>query len=148
MAFTTSAALAANGKNPKPQQKSSGCVSAVCVYHEQISTPVGQVSAGSVQGPPVQIAKKVTKALHRHKGTKTKVLHSLATNPGLGAMRVLLTSSSDQTSTPNALGAAFDLGSGPTALLAVLLGGAVLMAAGTAVRRRRDNGPPDGTSAV
>jgi hypothetical protein len=149
LALTTSAALASGAKKPRPHQKSSGCVSAVCVYHEQVPTVTGYVPVDSVKGPPVKLSKKVNRALQKHGGKEAKVLKSLATNPGLGATRVLFTSVSNEVTTPNALGAAFDLGTGPIALLGALFGGALLMAGGMALRRRtRGPQPPDATSAV
>ena len=153
VAFTTTAALASDSK--KPHQKSSGCVSAVCVYHEQVPTVGGSEPTGSDTSPPLQLPKKVDKALHKftlrkHGGKEAKVLKRLATNPGLGARRVLFTSVSNEVTAPNAVGAVFDLGTGPIALLGALFGGALLVATGMAALRRRTRGqqPPDATSAV
>ncbi|MGZ4317362.1 MAG: hypothetical protein ACXVRS_16260, partial [Gaiellaceae bacterium] len=71
-------------------------------------------------------------------GTDRKSLSYLV--KGYGAARLLQSSSSAPETAPTAVGSAFDLGSGPTALLVVLAGTAVLLLAATGfrgVRQRR-----------
>jgi len=139
-ALVTPAALAATGK-PKPAKKATDCgVSAFCVYHEHVTTGTGSVAVGSKTGPTLKLPKKVSKALHKkvakHHVKQAEVIKSLITNPGKGATRGRFLQTSDQMTAPSALGAAFDLGTGPIALFAALLAGALLMAGGMAVRRR------------
>ena len=137
----TPVALASGGK-PKHHKKASDCgVSASCVYTEHYTTGSGPVAAGSQTGPPLKLSTKVSKALsHRklakHHPKEAAALKELLTNPGKGATRVRFLESSDQMIAPSPLGAAFDLGTGPIALFAALLAGAVLGAGGMALRRR------------
>jgi hypothetical protein len=143
-ASLTSTALAGGGK-PKHHKKASDCgVSASCVYVEHYQTGGGAVAADSQTGPPLKLTNRVSKALGRsvaiHHPKQAEVLTQLLTNPGKGAVRVRFLQSSDSMIAPNPLGAAFDLGTGPIALFAALLAGAVLGAGGMALRRRR---PPD-----
>jgi len=148
-ALLAPAALAGSGK-PKHHKKASDCgVSAFCVYHEHVITGGGPVAVGSDAGPPVKVSSKVSQALARvvashHHAKQAKALSDLVSNPGKGATRVRFLSSSDQMIAPSALGAAFDLGTGPIALFAALLAGAVLGAGGMALRRR--NRPTRSTS--
>ena len=149
-AFLTPAALAGGGK-PKHQKKASDCgVSASCVYVEHYETGGGSVAADSQKGPPLKLPTKVSKALHRvvashHHTKQAQVLSELVTNPGKGAVRVPNFTGSDSIIAPSPLGAAFDLGTGPIALFAALLAGAVLGAGGMALRRR---GRSTGTNSV
>jgi hypothetical protein len=149
-AFLAPSALAGGGK-PKHHKKASDCgVSASCVYVEQIHTGGGPIAAGTQAGPPLKLPKKVSTALHhrklaKHHPKQAKVLSQLLTNPGEGATRARFLQSSDQMVSPSALGAAFDLGTGPILLFAALLAGALLGAGGLALRRRHH---PTDTSSV
>jgi hypothetical protein len=147
-AFLTPAALAGGGK-PKHHKKASDCgVSASCVYVEHYKTGGGSVAAGSQIGPTLKLSNRILEALRhdrklaKHHAKQVAVLNELVTNPGKGAERVQFQESSDQMIAPNALGAAFDLGTGPIALFAALLAGAVLGAGAMALRRRNRSTPP------
>ncbi len=114
-----SAALACNG-GPSAQN----------VYKECLSTGGGSnpTSTGGKGSTSLPISKQTSQALKRA-GKDKRFLHNLVTNPGLGASqsRVLASHSVSSAKAPSALGSAFDLGFGPTALLAVLAGTAVLL---------------------
>jgi hypothetical protein len=127
-----SAALACNGGT-----------SAVNVYRECIQTGGGGKSTGGggggnpSSGPSnggttaTPISSQTAKAI-RHAGKDGKAIAHLVR--GYGDARVLQSSHSGTGAAPTAIGSAFDLGSGPTALLVVLAGTAVLLLAGTGVR--------------
>jgi len=98
------------------------------------STPT---SGGSTSSTSVPIAKPTAKAL-KEAGTDGKSLSNLV--KGYGGARLLQSSGSSPATEPTAVGSAFDLGSGPTALLIVLATTAVLLLAATGfrgVRQRR-----------
>ncbi|MGZ4336025.1 MAG: hypothetical protein ACXVRV_13245 [Gaiellaceae bacterium] len=128
------AALADCGSNP----------SAVNVYTECLSSGGGgkpasgtHTSGGSTSPTSVPISKSTAKALKKA-GTDGQSLSYLV--KGYGVRRLLQSSSSAPATEPTAVGSAFDLGSGPTALLIVLAGTAVLLLAATGyrgVRQRR-----------
>jgi hypothetical protein len=78
------------------------------------------------------VSAPAAKALRRA-GKDKSVLTNLV--KGYGLRRHLQgTSASDSAATPSAVGSAFDLGSGPTALLIVLVGTAALILGGSGVR--------------
>jgi hypothetical protein len=83
------------------------------------------------------ISKRVARALAKHGGNNRALLSQLVRNPGYGASSTSEFPSSSPASAPSALGSAFDLGSGPTALLAVLAGTAILLLAASGVRGLR-----------
>ena len=135
----------------------NGGVSAVNVYKECVPSGGGgkasgggkkaasgggnQTTTGGAQqssGSPttVHVSKKTTKALKKA-GPDGKSLKHLVNE--FGPVR-LLQSSSANVSEPTAMGSAFDVGSGPTALLVVLVGTAVVLLAASGfrgVRQRR-----------
>jgi len=130
----------------------NGGVSAVNVYKECLQTGGGgkatgsgggshtsggtQTSGGATSSTPVHVSKKTAVALKKA-GTDGKSLKHLVNAYGV---RRLLQSSSAPASEPTAVGSAFDLGSGPTALLIVLAGTAFVLLAATGfrgVRQRR-----------
>lgn len=153
-AFIVGVALAAA---PSAALACSGGVSAVNVYKECLtnggSGGGGKHSGGGSSGPqasnsgsnnsgsnsssstPPPVSRKATKAL-AHSGKDKTTLTRLYT---LGGGTRLLQASHAQspTSEPTAIGSAFDLGSGPTALLIALAGTAVLLLAMTGVRGAR-----------
>jgi hypothetical protein len=93
-------------------------------------------TGGSTSSTSVPVSHQTQKALKKA-GTDGKALSNLV--KGYGAARILQSSSSDATE-PSAVGSAFDLGSGPTALLIVLALTAVLLLGATgfrSVRQRR-----------
>jgi hypothetical protein len=127
-----------------------GKPSAVNVYKECLSSGGGgkptsgshstsgtHTGGGSTGSTSVPISKPTAKALKKA-GTDGQSLSNLV--KGYGAVRLLQSSSSTPAREPTAVGSAFDLGSGPTALLIVLAGTAVLLLAAAGyrgVRQRR-----------
>jgi hypothetical protein len=125
----------------------SGGVSAVNVYKECVPSGGGGKAAGSktkthktggstkptvaVVHIPAKTAKKLKKA-----GKDEQSLSRLV--KGYGAVRLLQSHSSHPAKNPTAIGSAFDLGSGPTLLLIVLVGTAVLLLGGSGLRVRRN----------
>ncbi len=85
---------------------------------------------------PAPIPTQTKKALKKA-GSDGKSLSKLVN--GMGAVRLLQSHSSAAAAEPTAVGSAFDLGSGPTALLIILAGTAVLLLGFTGLRglRRR-----------
>ena len=123
------AALACNGGGP----------SAVNVYTECVATgsgnkPTGAHSSGqgsgSTQARPV--SKQTAKALKHAKNRR--LLSTLLRGYGTSHLSSPQSSGADAATAPSAVGAAFDLGSGPTALLLVLAGTAVLLLGGSGLR--------------
>lgn len=143
--FIAGLALAAA---PSAALACSGGVSAVNVYKECLSnggsgggkhngggsggsnSTSGSPSSSSSTPPPV--SKKATKAL-AHAGKDKAVLTNLY-RVGGGTRLLQASHSSSPTSEPTAIGSAFDIGAGPTALLIALAGTAVLLLAMTGVR--------------
>lgn len=119
----------------------SGGPSAQNVYSECLPSGGGSkptTSAGKGRTGQVPVSKRVRHLLAHAKGDKN-ALYQLLTNPRLGATGAIEQGSIGSASSPSALGSAFDLGSGPTALLAVLAATAVLLlgASGLRVWRHR-----------
>jgi hypothetical protein len=134
----------------------SGGPSAYNVYHECLSnggsggggggnkgggsggsgntTPTGGSQSTSTATPP-PVSPKVKKAI-AHAGKDGDALKSLY-KAGGGTRFLSATHTSTPASEPTAIGSAFDLGSGPTALLIALAGTAVLLLALTGVRGAR-----------
>jgi hypothetical protein len=114
-----------------------GNPSAVNVYKECLPSGGGGKATGqsgtSSNGAPgstsVPISNQTAKAL-KSAGQDQKPLTNLV--KGLGAARLL--QSHDSATGPSAVGSAFDVGSGPTALLIVLACTAILLLAATGVR--------------
>jgi hypothetical protein len=77
-----------------------------------------------------QVSTKSQQALN-HAGDDKAALAALLKTAGL---RRHLASESGSTTTPTAVGSAFDLSSGPTALLIILAGTALLLVAGSGMR--------------
>jgi hypothetical protein len=122
----------------------SGCgggPSAVNVYKECLPSAGGGKSSSGPKSvnsgtsspattTPVTVSSPAAKAL-RHAGKDRRTLQGLIEG---NHPQNLLTSPSAATTTPSAVGSAFDLGSGPTALLIALAGTAVLILGGSGVR--------------
>jgi hypothetical protein len=134
----TTAALA----GPSAALACNSGTSAVNVYKECLqgggggtptAPPATHTGNGSgAKSPPVSVAAPAAKAL-KQAGKDKSVLTNLV--KGYGLRRHLQgTSASDSAATPSAVGSAFDLGSGPTALLIVLVGTAALILGGSGVR--------------
>lgn len=138
------AALADCGGNPSAVNVYSECKSTggggqpTGGSHPKSGTSGGSTSPTSpVTSTTVHISKQTTKALKKA-GSDGKSLSTLVKDSGTPRM---LSSSTAPATEPTAVGSAFDLGSGPTALLIVLAGTAVLLFAATgyrSVRQRRD----------
>jgi hypothetical protein len=135
------AAFAGNGNGNGPKCTASACK----VYIEQgASNGTGQqpptTGSGKSQVKPVKVPKKTSRAI-AHAGKDKKALTNLVKNPGFSVPRGIEVSKGyGKVSAPSALGAAFDVGSGPTALFGVLAGVAVLLLGTTGLgawRRRR-----------
>lgn len=93
--------------------------------------PTGKSSSSSPP-PAVHVSPQTMKAL-KQAGRQRRVLSGLVR--GYGVSRLAQPSSpTSESSTPTALGSAFDLGSGPTALLLVLAGTAVVLLGGSGMR--------------
>ncbi|HJQ75045.1 MAG TPA: hypothetical protein VJ814_09170 [Gaiellaceae bacterium] len=86
---------------------------------------------------PQQTTRKLS-----HAGKDRKLLSQIVSNPNFGATRGLLKTGASGVAAPSALGAAFDIGSGPTVLLAILLATALGLAIHGGLRgwRRRRSG--------
>ena len=93
--------------------------------HSTSGTPTA--STGSTSVPiPKQTAEKLARA-----GADGKTISNLVKGYG---MRRVLSSSSGSSAEPSAVGSAFTLGSGPTALLIVLAGTAIVLLGATGYR--------------
>jgi hypothetical protein len=122
----------------------NGRPSAANVYKECLAGGGGggkkHTGGGKTTGPSsssptttvVPISPETKKAL-KQAGRQRRVLSALVR--GYGVSRLAQPSSpTSEVSTPTAIGSAFDLGSGPTALLLVLAGTAVLLLGGSGMR--------------
>lgn len=125
----------------------SGCVSAICVYVEQIQTPGGSHPAagpggtgptsGGPTAKPAHLSSHVKNALAHYRGGDRDALEALAREPAFGFFHgPKAPAGSELVSSPGVLGAALDIGLGPT-LLFVLLLAAALVAAGRQVLTAR-----------
>lgn len=137
---------------PPAAMACSGGVSAVNVYKECVPSGGGGKAAGSktttthktggsttptvgVVHIPAKTAKKLKKA-----GKDEQSLSRLFKR--YGAVRLLQSHSSQPAKNPTAIGSAFDLGSGPTLLLIVLVGTAVLLLGASGLRVHRNRQRP------
>jgi len=119
-----SAALACGG-GPSAKNVYSPCLPTGGGGKPATGHPADKGSAGvSVSGAAARAIK--------HAGKDGHLLNSLVRSYGLP--RHLASTSSGAASRPTALGSAFDLGSGPTALIIVLGGMAVLLLTGSGLR--------------
>jgi hypothetical protein len=99
----------------------------------------GQQASGPTTAQPVHVPSKTSRLL-AHAGKERAALRAIASSPGYGVKRGLFRMGATDVGAPSALGAAFDLGTGPTILLAILLATAIAFAAQGGVRswlRRR-----------
>jgi hypothetical protein len=124
---------------------SAGCgsgTSAEQVYRECVQNGGGGKSASGAKGstptnggsPAVAVSPQVAKELKKA-GKKGKALQHL--HDAFGIRRHLASSHATAATEPTAIGSAFDLGSGPTVLLIVLAGTAVLLLGATGFRLTR-----------
>jgi hypothetical protein len=136
------AALACNGGtsavNVYSECLPTGGGSKPTARHTNSGTSNGSKSGGSSRTGPAakpKVSTHTAQAL-KNAGHDRRFLYRLV--HGYGPATVLRRSDSASAATaPTALGSAFDLGSGPTALLIVLAGAAVLMLGGSGMRAWR-----------
>jgi sarcosine oxidase gamma subunit len=131
MLWAPTAAFACGGSNP-----SAVNVYVECVQNGGGSKPSQHTSSGATHATtPVTTTAptKTDRALAHVSGPDKALLSSLA-GGGEPAMK-----SGDAGTAPSAIGSAFDLGSGPTALLVILAGTAIVLLGGSGLRfwRRR-----------
>jgi hypothetical protein len=119
--FVTPSAALACGGGPSAQN----------VYRECLPSAGGHGGTGSQSGSPgsTPISPKTAKAI-KQAGKNGRALYAWVRRSAPAALE----SSSQESATPSAVGSAFDLGSGPTALLLALAGTAVLLLAASGVR--------------
>lgn len=129
-------ATALAGTAKKHPKGPSNCVSALCVYHEFGQNPSGSTSVGSTHGAQA-LSGKALRELAKYGGKDRALLEYLATRQGV---EPVIGAHVGHVSSPGTFLAALDLGAGPLALFAVLLAGAVAVAGGRALRRRRGSG--------
>jgi hypothetical protein len=96
------------------------------------ATPAPTVTVPQTIYVPQKVQKSIAHARH-HK----KMLKRLVTDPSLGATQAVVVPASYRAATPSALGAVFDLGSGPAALFAMLALAAIVLLGAGVVRGRR-----------
>jgi hypothetical protein len=135
MLWAPTAAFACGGSNP----------SAVNVYVECLqggggAKPTNHPSSGGTNSnptTPVTSEPSSTARVLAHAGADKALLSKLV-GTGLGTSNL---QSSGPATSPSAIGSAFDLGSGPTALLLILAGTAVVLLSGSGLRfwRRRNH---------
>jgi hypothetical protein len=101
----------------------------------------GGQSSGSQGSGLLPVSKRTARAL-AHAGKDRRALSNIVRNPGLGVTHNLRTSKLASAPSPTAVGSAFDLGSGPTALLVALAGAAFLLLAGSGLRVWRNRHRP------
>ncbi len=99
-------------------------------------TPVYTNTTPAVVQPKIKVSKHVKKSL-AHAGRDKKILTNLVKDPWLGATRAVEASSRFRATAPTTLGAVFDLGSGPTALFAMLAALAIALFGVGGLRRRQ-----------
>jgi hypothetical protein len=132
MLWAPTAAFACGGSSP----------SAVNVYVECLqgggSKATPHASSGGTQSTTPVTEPSNTARVLAHAGHDKALLTNLVSGQGLGAPSDL--QETGTASSPSALGSAFDLGSGPTALLLILAGTAVVLLGGSGLRfwRRRN----------
>jgi hypothetical protein len=144
-ALVAGVALAA----PSAALACNGGPSAVNVYKECLPTGGGGKSSGggggggggkpsgggsqtgSTSTPVTHVAKK---AIKHAPAKERRVMYSLVKDTSPRRLQLDKNNSSSAAATPSAIGSAFDLGSGPTALLVVLAATAFLLLAATGLR--------------
>ena len=127
--------------------------SAVNVYKECLQTGGGGHSTGGTTGGPgatdrtggssrPALSSQAANALKHAGKADRRVLAGLVDGYGLSRKFPATAGDSGATGSPSALGSAFDLGSGPTALLVVLAGTALLLLGGNGMRVWRSRHSP------
>jgi hypothetical protein len=126
-----SGALASCGGGPSASNVYKECI-AGGGHHKQTG---GGNTSGPNSSSPTQtlpISPQTARAL-KHAGKERRVLSSLVHRYAVSPFTEP-SSSGSEASSPTAIGSAFDLGSGPTALLLVLAGTAVVLLGGSGMR--------------
>lgn len=125
-----SAANADCGGGPSAQNVYSECVPGGSGGKKSTAPP-----ESSAHSKPPPVSNRVAKAIS-NAGRDSRKLAAFVK----GGKRVLPASGpASESAAPSVLGSAFDLGSGPLALLAVLVGTAVALLAATVLRGRRSS---------
>jgi hypothetical protein len=124
-----------------------GGTSAVNIYSECYPTASGgthhnrgangQGTSGTTTTVTTVTVSKTVQTSIAHAGYDKKILTKLVTDASLGATQALPASAPYKVKTPSALGAVFDLGSGPTALFAMLAAAAIVLIGVGGFRGRR-----------
>jgi hypothetical protein len=124
------------GGKPKPKHKSGGKPTSGTKPTTGAKPTGGAQPSGGGQSstPAPPISKKAAKVI-KHAGHDQKALSKLI--KVTGTARLLQSNGPATAAEPTAIGSAFDLGSGPTVLLIVLAGTAVLLFATTGLRGLR-----------
>lgn len=137
-ALVAGAALAAVLVGPSAALACNGSTSAENVYSPCLPSGgggngSGHSTTGPSSGPTTtpHLSSQTTKALSNAGKDKKDLKRVLKT---YSIRRRLQVSHASSGAAPSAVGSAFDLGSGPTALLVVLVGTAVLLLVGSGVR--------------
>ena len=113
------------------------------VYTECIQSAGGSKPTAHQAGPatkPLPVTKKTSQAIQKSGGKDSRMLAAIVKNRGYSEPN--LASSGAAGSEPSALGSAFDLGSGPTILLASLAATALLLLGGSGFRFWRQRQHP------
>lgn len=137
-ALVAGAALSAVLAGPSSALAScGGGTSAVNVYKECVPSggggkPTGGEPASGANGLGSTAVSGLTAHALSHAGKDRQLLANLVA--GYGLRRHLQSSQPGTGTEPSAVGSAFDLGSGPTALLIALAGTAALLLGGSGVR--------------
>lgn len=131
-----SAALASCGGGPSAANVYKECLAGGHNHSGNNKHTGGGKSGGTNSSSPTQtvtpISPQTAKAL-KQAGKQRRVLSGLVKSYGVQRLAEPATGGSE-TSSPTAIGSAFDLGSGPTALLLVLAGTAVVLLGGSGMR--------------
>jgi len=146
-AVLPSVALASKPKSHHKGHHSGNCgVSAVCVYVEQLQGAGGSQPIGPGSSHPnskqdvVPLSSSAAKKVARLGGKDRRTLQIVGTSRAYGVPQQLPRIHVGDVSPPSTLLAALDLGAGPIALFATLLGAAAAYALGGVLRRRRRAG--------
>ena len=110
-----------------------------CVQNAGGDKPTNPGQQSGQSTTPVHVSGKTQSAISKAGGPDARALAALVKNPGMGEPGL---ASSDTGSQPSALGSAFDLGSGPTILLAALAGTALLLLGASGFRFWRQRQQP------
>jgi hypothetical protein len=106
----------------------------VHVYTECVQNASGSKPTGQQAGPastPAHVSSQTSQAIAKSGGKDARALATIVRNRGLSEPHLATGAAASQ---PSALGSAFDLGSGPTALLLALAATALLLLGGSGLR--------------